>query len=207
MNLIRCPYGHYYDADTYATCPYCQGAQAASTDSETVAFVAEDVPDVTSAAPVNTEEAAPAAPFTAPADEGKTISYYDQKISAPMAAEPVVGWLVCISGNYFGQAFPLKSGRNFVGRSDGMDVCLKGEVTVSRDRQAVITYEPHERIFLAEPGDSRELFYINNDVVLDSVEIKPYDILSLGKVDLVMVPFCTKDFAWEDLEKDKDKTE
>ncbi len=137
-----------------------------------------------------------------PDDDNRTVSYYSQKISQPVLQEPVVGWLVCTRGKYFGQSFSLKSGRNFVGRSANMDVCLDGENSVSRDRHAVIIYEPRERMFIAQPGDSRELFYINDDVVLDNVVLKPYDVISLGKVNLMIIPFCSREFAWEDLEKE-----
>lgn len=138
-----------------------------------------------------------------PDDDNRTVSYYSQKISQPVLQEPVVGWLVCTKGKYFGQSFNLKSGRNFIGRSAAMDVCLDGENSVSRDRHAVIIYEPRERMFIAQPGDSRELFYINDDVVLDNVVLKPYDVISLGKVDMMIIPCCTKEFAWEDLAKEE----
>ena len=80
---------------------------------------------------------------------------------------------------------------------------MDGENSVSRDRHAVIIYEPRERMFIAQPGDSRELFYINDDVVLDNVVLKPYDVISLGKVDMMIIPCCTKEFAWEDLAKEE----
>ena len=137
----------------------------------------------------------------APSDDSVTVSYYSQKITTPVLKEPVVGWLVCTSGKYFGQSFQLKSGRNFIGRSAQMDVCLEGENSVSRERHAIILYEPRERMFIAQPGDSRELFYINDEVVLDNAVLKPYDIISVGKVNMRIIPCCTKEFAWEDLEE------
>lgn len=145
-----------------------------------------------------------------PDDDVVTQSHYrpmmDELVEEPVSTEPVVGWLVCTSGQYFGRSFPLKAGRNFVGRSPHMDVCLSGENSVSRDRHAVIIYEPRGRMFLAQPGDSRELFYLNNKVVLDNEKLNPYDVISIGKVDMMLIPFCTEKFAWEDLEeKKKDK--
>ncbi len=137
-------------------------------------------------------------------DDPVTISHYSplmEQIKAPVKRDPVVGWLVCTAGKYLGQSFPLKSGRNFVGRSQQMDVCLEGEASVSRDRHAVIIYEPRGRMFLAQPGDSRELFYLNDKVVLDNEKLAPYDRLSVGNVELLLIPFCTEKFAWEDLEK------
>ncbi|MDO5408379.1 MAG: FHA domain-containing protein [Eubacteriales bacterium] len=233
MNLVKCSKGHFYDGDKFASCPHCGGG-AASTDSVTVAIPSGGSSDVTVALPssepvtvasgaavesvtqknveVNpvdvsifdaVSQAQDAAPM--PDDDNRTVSYYSQKITQPVMKEPVVGWLVCRSGSWFGQSFTLKSGRNFIGRSAGMDVCLDGEASVSRDRHAVIIYEPHERMFIAQPGDSRELFYVNDDVVLDNVVLKPYDVISIGKVDLMMIPCCTKEFAWEDLVKDEEE--
>ena len=128
----------------------------------------------------------------------------DSPAGVPVMTAPVVGWLVCISGSYFGRSFPLKAGRNFVGRSPQADVCLEGEKSVSRDRHAVIIYEPKGRLFIAQPGDSRELFYLNDKVVLDNEKLSPYDIIAVGKVELMLMPFCTDKFAWEDLEKKKE---
>ena len=147
-----------------------------------------------------------------PDDDAPTQSFYQPMMDnfqnspagVPVMTAPVVGWLVCISGSYFGRSFPLKAGRNFVGRSPQADVCLEGEKTVSRDRHAVIIYEPKGRMFIAQPGDSRELFYLNDKVVLDNEKLSPYDIIAVGKVELMLMPFCTDKFAWEDLEKKKE---
>ena len=220
MNLLRCSNGHYYDGDRYKDCPFCSGQNQAG-DFDTVDFQPNDQ----GASVMTRRENSPADPptqkkpaapeqaadplggaidiaqqgMTLSDDEGRTVSYYDRKIQEPVLGEPVVGWLVCTKGRYFGQSFALKSGRNFIGRSDSMDVILKGEPSVSRDRHAVVVYEPRERIFIAQPVDSRELFYVNDKVVLDNVELKPRDEMSIGKISLLLIPFCTKEFAWEDL--------
>ena len=145
-----------------------------------------------------------------PDDDGVTISHYSsmmEQMDTPSITEPVVGWLVCLSGTYFGQGFPLKSGRNFVGRGRDMDVCLEGEPSVSRKRHAVVIYEHRGRVFLAQPGDSRELFYLNDKVVLENETLQPYDILSIGKVKMMLIPFCTEKFAWEDLKQKDEKND
>lgn len=222
MNLIRCGNGHFYDGDRYKDCPFCSGQNQAG-DFHTVNFTPGDQEKPT----MTRKEEEPADPPTEkrpagpqeqmdsiggvielvrqdmplPDDEGKTVSYYDRKIQEPVLGEPVVGWLVCTKGKYFGQSFTLKSGRNFIGRSRSMDVALEGEPSVSRDRHAVVIYEPKGRLFIAQPGDSRELFYVNDKVVLDNVVLKPRDELSIGKIHLMLIPCCTKEFAWEDLVK------
>ena len=46
-------------------------------------------------------------------EDNCTIGYYSRVIGV----EPVVGWLVCTEGEYKGESFKLKSGRNFIGRA------------------------------------------------------------------------------------------
>ena len=39
---------------------------------------------------------------------------------------PVCGWLVCISGPRQGKDYRIKSGKNFIGRADDMDIQILG---------------------------------------------------------------------------------
>lgn len=113
--------------------------------------------------------------------------------------EPVVGWLVCLSGENLGKSYILKSGRNFIGRGNDMDVVLSGDRSISRDKHAIILYEPRRRQFMVQPGTSKELFYLNDEVVLDTCELKAFDKLLIGETTLYFVPLCGESFAWEDL--------
>ena len=135
-------------------------------------------------------------------DDAKTISIYqNNKVETPVMA-PTVGWLVCTKGKFYGQDFRLKSGRNFIGRGAGMDVALAGENTVSRERHATIIHEPRQNIFIAQPGESRELFYVNGNVVLSPVQLKKNDILQIGEVCLMLIPCCDDVFNWDKEEND-----
>ena len=128
-------------------------------------------------------------------DDQKTVRLSPQSITG---TDPVVGWLIGVNGAMYGDAFPLKSGRNFIGRGTSMDVILYGDNSISRDKHAVIIYEPRARIFIAQPGESKELFYINDEVVLGNVTLKKYDIVNLGSSELMFVPLCDEKFCWED---------
>lgn len=132
-------------------------------------------------------------------DEQKTISIYQAKAGI----EPVAGWLVCIEGAAFGASYTLKTGRNFIGRGADMDVVLSEDTSVSRQRHAVILYEPRRREFLAQPGDSRELFYLNDEVVLGAEKINQNDILTVGNTKLMFFPCCGENFSWDDFKKDE----
>lgn len=128
-----------------------------------------------------------------------TIGYFGD-----MEKEPVVGWLVAVEGNHFGEAFQLKTGRNFVGRSGMMDVALTEDPSISREKHAIILYEPRANVFLVQPGDAKELFYLNDKVVLSATEIVAYDILSLGNTKLLFIPLCSDKFNWDDVKKEEE---
>lgn len=132
-----------------------------------------------------------------PEDDNRTVSYYSKKIGI----EPVVGWLVAVSGDYLGESFKLKSGRNFIGRSPEMDIQLSMDLSVSRRKHAVLIYEPRSRQFIAQPGESRELFYLNDEVVLNNVTMKAYDVLTIGETKLLLMPLCGEKFSWDELKK------
>lgn len=132
-----------------------------------------------------------------PDEDGKTVSFYQAK----RGIDPVAGWLVCIEGEDFGGSFTIKSGRNFVGRSTEMDIVLRGDNSISRYKHAVILYEPKRREFIAQAGESRELFYLNDEVVLNPVKLKQYDILTIGGTRLMFFPCCGENFSWDDFKK------
>lgn len=229
MNLTKCKNGHYYDADKYSSCPHC-GNNSNAEDDVTVnmeqtsysktAGGSQSVtswtfsPASTGAAPAQVTPLTPSSPSGGPIplnqavsaaagssaasmDDDKTVSYY----GGTLETEPVVGWLVCIEGKLLGKAFELKNGKNFIGRSPQMDIVLEGDANVSRDRHAIVTYEPKGRMFFAQPGEARELFYVNDQVVLMNVVLNDRDVISVGKTQLMFIPLCGPEFSWDDLKK------
>lgn len=112
---------------------------------------------------------------------------------------PITGWLVCIKGSNVGKAFPLVTGQNFIGRDSKMNVCLQNDLSVSRSKHGIIAYEPKNRCFYAQPGESHSLFYVNDKVVLNPIELKDRDKIEVGKHILVFVPFCDERFGWDDI--------
>ncbi len=216
MNLTRCNNGHFYDEDKHSSCPHCGNFDQGG--KETVVLERND--NVTIA--VTQPQSTPAANF-APApvaaqtlngvverasassvvdDDSPTIGYYKRAIGA----EPVVGWLVCIKGNHFGEDFRLRSGRNFIGRSAEMDVSIKGDSSVARDKHAVVLYDPKSSTFLIQAGESKELCYLNDELVLAGESLKAGDVISVGDTKLRFVPCCDGEFNWDKLEApDNDK--
>ncbi len=209
MDIRRCENGHFYDAEKSKTCPQCEiekqltppgGGRGNQNHINTrMGKIPPTTPPTGGTDPVKPwTKWTPPTPGTIPGSEGgeTTIAFFQTEMG--VKEEPVVGWLVCINGEDSGTSFPLKLGRNFIGRGADMDVVLRNDKAVSRKRHAIVLYEPRTRRFIAQPGESRQLFYLNDDVVLASEKLKPYDILTVGKSDLVFVPFCGPKFSWED---------
>ena len=208
MKLNTCPKGHFYDADKYASCPYCVPQDEAEAVTEAV-----KTEDFSQPASVKAQEISPSpvpvsklnkpASFVNTAvngweepedDENCTVGYYAQVIGV----EPVVGWLVCIKGAYRGESFKLKSGRNFIGRAANMDIVLGADQSVSRLHHAAVVYDPKSRAFIVAAGDARELCYLNGDVVVTSQRLQAYDVLTLGNTELMLIPLCGEKFSWDD---------
>lgn len=128
-------------------------------------------------------------------DEGKTVGYFSKgKI------EPPTGYLICVAGEDYGMGFPLKTGNNSIGRSVSMDVVIMDE-KVSREKQAFVMYEPRKREFYMKPGEGTGLCYLNDELVLEPVKMKAFDLILLGDTKLMLVPVCCERFSWDEVEE------
>ncbi|MBQ8502752.1 MAG: FHA domain-containing protein [Clostridia bacterium] len=210
MEMIKCNNGHYYDVERYGDiCPHCNaGSGSGETYDMTMpisSFTSDgmtmpansysgdtDIPTFTLPSMSELDVTSPPE-FTTDDEETKTVGFFKQAIGS----EPVVGWLVCVEGNHLGEDFKLKAGKNFIGRTGGMDICLSGDQSVSREQHCAVLYDPRNNFFLVQPGSSRELSYLNDSVILNPVELKPYDAISVGESKLLFVPFCNDKFIWK----------
>ena len=82
-----------------------------------------------------------------------------------------------------------------------MDVVIRGDMAVARKRHACVIFEPRAGIFYAQPGESHELFYLNDNVVLNSDILKSHDVITLGETSLMFIPLCGPDFSWDTYKK------
>ena len=226
MNLVKCDLGHYYDGDKYTACPHCAKAQGGDPGTETKPLEGKggtmkmcpnghyyDTSRYSSCPSCNHQTGGDdtTVPLK-PAKEQKEVPDEDLGDATIMldalknGTNPVVGWLVCVAGidKEVGKSFELHADKNFIGRSPASSVCLS-DTSISRERHAVIIYEPHEKIFFAQPGESSKLYYINGKVVLGNVELKAFDALELGKTKLIFVPFCGEKFSWDGLTEKEDE--
>ena len=206
MTLVKCPNGHYYDSSRFGNnCPHCgmSGAASIGADQTTVPL---NIPDAPQPANEVTEPLTVSQPVVSQPANVTALTVSDDDRTLPVTADmldgmvekpaPVVGWLVCTDGVNKGTDYRLHQGRNFVGRSPEMDVCILGDNTVSRSSHAIVVYDPRSNVYLAQPGSSKELFYVNDKLVLNPVELKTMDLLNIGDTKLMFVPLCGEQFHW-----------
>ena len=212
MRQTRCEKGHFYDADRFASCPHCANmAGGMPQGNPTVTKTLDDQVTVTLGKPVQSEQmaqmaqAVPAPQVVEVAAEIRAVTPFDDE---PVTqgffkkdSDPVVGWLVCTKGVHKGEDFRLRAGRNFIGRGQNMDIKLTGENTVSRDKHAIVLYEPNQRIFLAQMGESHELVYLNGNLLMSNAQMKAYDRLQLGDAEWMLIPCCGETFDWQEDEE------
>lgn len=137
--------------------------------------------------------------------EGKTVSYFsaankqmNENIVPTAPIDPVVGWLVCVSGEHFGESFNIAAGKNSIGRSAENKIVISRDNAVSRVKHALIIYEPKKRKFYLQPGDSSGLTYLNGDDVFETKLLEPKNIVEIGASKFIFIPLCNDDFSWDE---------
>ena len=191
MEMKQCAQGgHYYDATIHTECPYCVTPNVGSTVSmdtgRTMPLTDVSSPDIGKTLPLTREEAVP------PPDEGRTIAI----VKESLGIDPVVGWLVNLEGKEKGRDYRIHTDNNFIGRSEKMDICIKGDDAISRENHATISFDSRDKVFYLSPGDGRSIVRLNGKALFQTAELNSHDIIEIGKTRLVFAPLCGDKFEW-----------
>jgi hypothetical protein len=210
MGLVECGKGHIYDADQYQSCPYCNGGMYR------VEFGQDDGSSIGKTAPVNGYAQQNVQAIGAPVDLGVTVApseYMNRNndgkkeedtgktvavFQKSMHIEMVVGWLVCTEGSDKGKDYRIYAKNNSIGRSEKMDICIKGDNTISRENHARIAYDERHNAFHLIPGESANNIYVAGEPIYVPYKLEAYEQIELGETKLVFVPFCNDRFNWQD---------
>lgn len=143
-------------------------------------------------------------------DSNKTIGFFSMPSSKPQEntvvsensavaqSEPLVGWIVCVKGVNFGKGFSVFSGMNSVGRNPDNRIVVPDDSGISREKHALIVYEPKKRVFYIKSGESSGLTYVNDEIVMETQKLEAWDKITLGGSDFLLVPLCCERFSWEE---------
>lgn len=119
--------------------------------------------------------------------------------------DPVVGWLVVVGGPGIGNYRPIFEGNNTVGRSDKNRVPIDfGDDAISSEEQVYIRYDSSDRSFLFVPNLAKtNVVSLNAKRPTGAVELAQMDVITMGRTQLVFVPFCGPEFDWSALSEVK----
>ena len=206
-----CSAGHVYDADQFASCPYC------NRNTRAIQFGAGGGYTPTAAPGGYGNTAAPggydaAIPPTGGRDatigatvmpeairrrmeqerDNRTVGEFKRKLGY----EPVVGWLVCVEGPEVGKDYRLYGRINTIGRAEDNDVVLAQEHTVSQKNHVRLAYDARHNNYQLIPGDGSNVTYLNDEPLYVPQRLNAYDVLEMGETKLIFVPLCNDRFRW-----------
>lgn len=216
IRMVQCPNGHYYNAAMHSACPEC--GQSAGSIGATVGVggagnigatvgvgggggigatvgVGSDIPGGGS---YNNKTI----PVT-PRNENPSVEGYeptiigDDNYGGPTTAEPVVGWLVCVEGPMKGTDYRIHAGYNYIGRETG-DIHIHGDNQISRQNHAMIAYDSGDHTYYFGPSGGRNLIKVNGKTILNAVEVKNYDVFTIGTSKMMFVGLCGPHFDWNE---------
>ena len=116
-------------------------------------------------------------------------------------SDPVVGWLVIVGGQGIGTYRPIFEGNNTIGRAPENRIPIDfGDNAISGHEQAYIRYDSTDRSFLFVPNLSKtNVVSVNDQRPTAAVPLQAMDVITMGRTQLVFVPFCGPEFDWGEL--------
>lgn len=228
IKMVQCPNGHYYNAAMHSVCPECGqragGGIGATMGVGTGGGIGATVgvggvsnigatAGVGSAsnigATVGVGGVASGAGYqnntipVTPRNENPSVDGYEPTIIGgdsfdhASTAEPVVGWLVCVEGPMKGTDYRIHAGYNYIGREVG-DIHIHGDNQISRQNHAMIAYDSGDHTYYFGPSGGRNLIKVNGKTILNAVEVKNYDVFTIGTSRMMFVGLCGPHFDWNE---------
>ena len=202
----RCDNGHFID-ESWDLCPYCPQDEAEpeipvvrpravdpspAARPPSGAAAAAPAPD---AAPRSLRPTSGAALAIQPPPMERTIAI--QKIDPSAAAKRyVVGWLIGLNGAIRGESFPVRIGRNVLGRDRRSDIVVNDDQASSH--HADLVFRPEERRFILMDHNSTNGTYVNEAEIEPRTDLAGKDVIRIGSHKFLFMPLCHDGFYWDD---------
>jgi len=116
----------------------------------------------------------------------------------PLAAPKryVVGWLIGLNGAARGESFPVRIGRNVLGRDRRSDIVVNDDQASSH--HADLVFRPEERRFILMDHNSTNGTYVNDAEIEPRRDLGPKDIVRVGSHKYLFMPLCDEGFYWDE---------
>jgi hypothetical protein len=201
----RCENGHFID-ESWDLCPYCP-AENAESDIPVVRptrFGAADGPRPApvAAEPIRRPTAVPpptmnrqqaAVAVEEPVERTVAVQKLD-----PLAQPKryVVGWLIGLNGAARGESFPVRIGRNVLGRDRRSDIVVNDDQASSH--HADLVFRPEERRFILMDHNSTNGTYVNDGEIEPRRDLAAKDVVRVGSHKYLFMPLCNEGFYWDE---------
>lgn len=118
--------------------------------------------------------------------------------------DPVVGWVVVVGGPGLGAHRPIYEGNNALGRSSSQRIPIDfGDDAISAEEQCYIRYDSAGRSFLFVPNLAKaNVVGLNDTRPSGAVTLQAMDVVTVGRTQLVFMPFCGAEFDWSDIDQE-----
>ncbi|HET7435360.1 MAG TPA: FHA domain-containing protein [Thermoanaerobaculia bacterium] len=108
----------------------------------------------------------------------------------------VVGWLVGLSGAVRGESYPVRIGRNVIGRDRRSDIVINDDQASSH--HADLVFRPEERRFILMDHNSTNGTYVNENEIEPRRDLSGKDVIRIGSHKYLFMPLCDDLFFWDD---------
>ena len=191
----RCNNGHFID-EAWDICPYCPAERPSDTEvpasRPATRAVAAETPRMTTAVPPAVPRRETSAIQMPPME--RTVAA--QKIDSSAAGKRyVVGWLVGLTGATRGEAFPVRIGRNILGRDRKSDIVITDDQASSH--HADLVFRPEERRYILMDHNSTNGTYVNEAEIEPRRDLAAKDIVRIGAQKFIFIPLCQDGFHWD----------
>ena len=108
-----------------------------------------------------------------------------------------------IGGPGLGAYRPIFEGNNTLGRADSQRIPINfGDESISSEEQVYIRYDSSDKNFLLVPNLTKtNVVAVNDEKPTAAVPLNAMDVITVGRTQLVFVPFCGSEFDWSELKK------
>ena len=110
--------------------------------------------------------------------------------------KPVCAWLVCIKGARYGKDYRIVSGKNYVGRTDRMDIQIVGDNKIMQENHVMISFDEKENASILVCGEGGGITYVNGKGVYMPTRLETYDVITMGDSEFLYIALCGRQFSW-----------
>ncbi len=211
----RCKNGHFID-ESWDICPYCPPDKGGIADDVEVvqprsSRVEPPKPESARKAAREPERARqddperrqrgdtapPLPPPPPPAERTVAVGKVDLgSAAADTTLRWVVAWLVGLNGVTKGESFPVRMGRNIVGRDRKSDIYVNDDQASAH--HADLVYRPDEGRFILMDHNSTNGTFVNEVELEPRRDLADRDIVTIGRHKFMFVQLSGSDFNWDD---------